>query len=449
MQSHPDRSTAELPVPTDPQLRWQNDEYGGFVHFNMSTFVGTGNHCEAELDPSLFHPTELDCRQWARVARDAGMRMLVLTAKHHDGFCLWPTEVIDYSVKSSSWRGGAGDVVADCAEACAEFGLELGIYLSPWDKQHDSASDEYPAFYDAQLHELLGGRYGEIRLLWLDGYGAKTIGPAAYERWIDTARELQPELLFRCGWGPDGRWGGTEGPVVGYPQWSMLDPDRAYHLRMDEGDGFLLPYLHHGDPDGPLWMPAEADPPSYGNGAWLWHPHAKPRPFEPFDGFEATVWRNSVLLRGLGPDRRGLIPEDVAAYLARCKANRDAFLETRVVTTAAHSEPDERSGARAATSGSVWTASLAAPARVGHVMLGESIAHGQRVRAFTIELGDAGHWTTVFHGESIGRKQLCSFEPRRADRIRVHVSNAVAQPLLDRVTVFPEWDGLSATRQKQ
>ena len=421
MQSHTEQPAAELPIPTEKQLRWQNDEYGGFVHFNMSTFVGTGNHCEAGLDPSLFHPTELDCRQWARVARDAGMRMLVLTAKHHDGFCLWPTELTDYSVKSSSWRDGTGDVVADCAQACAEYGLGLGIYLSPWDKQHDSTAPEYPAFYDAQLRELLGGRYGAVRLLWLDGYGAKSIGPAAYERWIETARELQPELIFRRGWGPDGRWGGTEQPVVGYPQWSMLDPEQAYHLRMDEGDDLLQPYLHHGDPDGPLWMPAEADPQSYAGGAWFWHPDAELRPFEPFDGYETTVWRNAVLLRGLGPDRRGLIPEDVAAYLARCKAHRDVFLESRLVTT-----------------GTVGTASLAAPSRVGHVMLGEDIARGQRVRAFTIDLGDAGEWTTVFRGESIGRKQLCSFAPRRADRIRVRVTDAVAQPSLEEMTVYPE-----------
>lgn len=441
------------PAPSAAQRRWQDMEYSGFVHFNMSTFVAEGGHAQPNQDPSVFNPIDLDCRQWADAAKNAGMRMLVLTAKHHDGFCLWPSAQTDYCVKSSAWRKGKGDVVRDCADACADYGLAFGLYLSPWDKQHDSAAPAYADFYDAQLRELLGGHYGPIALMWLDGCGAKNIADSSYEKWIRTARQLQPETIFRRGWGPDGRWGGKESAEVGYPQWAMLNPAKAAQLRMDEGN-LVQDYVKHGDPEGACWIPAEADPPSYKQHHWFWCPEAQCPDNGPFDGFETTVWSNAVLNRGLEPDRRGLIPDDVVIYLRRCRKNREHFLasslEMRDATAsdtrddcavfAAHQalQPGDETfwAPHEGIMEAEWKADIVAPGEIALVMLREPIAYGQRVRRFSIDLEADGSWLRVFQGLSIGRKQLCGFKPRRAAKIRIRISEAAACPLLAQVAAF-------------
>lgn len=413
-------------------------EYAGFIHFGMSTFAGE-QHCEPGLDPDLFSPTDLDCRQWAQVAKDAGMKMLVFTAKHHDGFCNWPSAHSNYTVAASRWRGGKADLVKECAEACDEAGLAFGLYLSPFDKQHDSVSPGYGQFYANQLRELLDGRYGKITMLWLDGFGAKNIGRPAHDLWLETARMLQPDMIYRRGWGPDARWGGMEAASVGDPQWCTFNPARGDSVFFDEpdqkgSDAKYLASLKHGDPDGVAFVPSEADPPSYKRHRWFWQPESEFEPSTPCDGFEQTVWNNAVLNRGLGPDRTGRIPQAVHDALGACNKTRARFLAAAQPVV-----PD-------AAQGGAWTGRVHAPVAVECMMLSEPLEDGQHIRAFTVEAESPtlpGQWETLHEGSTVGRRKLVLLDEARTvtGRVRVRMQGHRGDPVLGSLSLFPTRPG--------
>jgi len=267
-----------LPIPSERQLAWHDMEFYAFVHFNMNTFSnmewGFGDE-----DPKLFNPTDLDCRQWAKVCKDAGMKGIILTAKHHDGFCLWPSKYTEHSVKNSAWKNGEGDVVGELAAACKEYGLKLGIYLSPWDRNHpDYGKPEYITYFRNQLRELLTN-YGDIFEVWFDGANGGTgyYGGAREERRIDRTtyydwentrkivRELQPNACMFSDAGPDIRWCGNEQGWVRETNWCTLNRD-------DFAPGVVadLEDLRSGQENGTHWVPAEVDV-SIRPG-WYYHP---------------------------------------------------------------------------------------------------------------------------------------------------------------------------------
>ncbi len=254
------------PLPAERQLKWHELEFYAFVHFNMNTFTdiewGTGGE-----SPELFNPTELDLRQWARVCKEAGMKGIILTAKHHDGFCLWPSAYTAHSVKKSPWKEGKGDVVRELADACEEFGLKLGLYLSPWDRNHaEYGTDAYITYFRNQLTELMSN-YGELFEVWFDGANGGTgyYGGANEERRVDRktyydwpvtrqiVRELQPSAVMFSDAGPDVRWVGNEAGWAGETNWSLLRRDEFYPGSPNYKD------LTSGHEDGTHWLPAEVD----------------------------------------------------------------------------------------------------------------------------------------------------------------------------------------------
>jgi len=253
-------------VPSARQLAWQKLEFYAFIHFNINTFTnkewGYGDE-----SPELFQPSALDCRQWAAVVKEAGLKGIILTAKHHDGFCLWPSAYTEHSVKNSPWKGGQGDVVRELAQACREYGLKMGLYLSPWDRNRaDYGRPEYLTYYRRQLRELLSN-YGPIFEVWFDGANGGTgyYGGAREERRIDRrtyydwpttfklVRELQPEAVIFSDAGPDVRWVGNEKGIAGETNWSMINKDEFAPGVAD------LEILNHGLENGRDWVPAECD----------------------------------------------------------------------------------------------------------------------------------------------------------------------------------------------
>ncbi|MFH1943331.1 MAG: alpha-L-fucosidase, partial [bacterium] len=245
------------PIPSPCQLTWHELEYCAFIHFNMNTFTDRewGDGTE---DPEQFKPTELDCRQWARVCKEAGMKGIILTAKHHDGFCLWPSKFTEHTVKNSPWREGKGDVLRELSEACREFGLKFGVYLSPWDRREPSYGDSprYNQHFKNQLTEVLT-QYGDIFEVWFDGAcGEGPNGKRQVYDWpgfIDVVRKHQPGAVIFSDGGPDVRWVGNENGFANPTNWSLLRRDEVYPGYPDYHE------LTSGHADGTHWVPAECD----------------------------------------------------------------------------------------------------------------------------------------------------------------------------------------------
>lgn len=416
------RAVPERPRPSAAQLRWQRDELAMFLHFGVNTFTDR-EWGDGREDPSVFAPSALDAMLWARVARDAGFRALVLTAKHHDGFCLWPTATTTHSVASSPWRGGSGDVVREFVDACRRTGLRAGLYLSPWDRNHPAYGDSprYNDVYVAQLTELLT-RYGPIAEVWFDGANGE--GPNGRRQVYDwariwgTVRQLQPEAVIFSDAGPDVRWCGNERGTVGDPNWSTVDPLAVPYPGAD-GPG-IIDALQHGDPEGTVWRPAEVDV-SIRPG-WFNHPAEDDRVRsvdELMDLYFTSVGRNGKLLLNVPPTREGLIHATDAARLAGFQDARARLFE-HDLAAGAHGET--------ARDGSI-TYTLPRAERIGIARLGEDIEHGQRVSRFTVEgADDSGAWHTLASGTTIGYARLLRFAPATVRRVRVRIDETIASP---------------------
>src|SRR5215831_98768 len=306
------------PTPSARQLRWHELEFYSFVHFTVNTFTdkewGYGDE-----DPAIFNPTDFDARQIVRVAKEAGMKGLILTAKHHDGFCLWPSKFTEHSVKNSPWKNGHGDVVKEISEACRRHGLKFGVYLSPWDRNRaDYGTPSYITYYRNQIRELLTG-YGPIFEIWFDGanggdgfYGGakekRVIDRKTFYHWPETwqlVRGLQPGTCIWSDAGPDARWVGNESGVAGQTCWATLNradfaPGQADSKRLSSGDR-----------PGTDWVPAECDV-SIRPG-WFYHSKDDDKVRSPQNLLELyfkSVGRGASLLLNVPPDRRGQIHEN-------------------------------------------------------------------------------------------------------------------------------------------
>ncbi len=435
------------PVPSPAQLRWQREETALFIHFGINTFTDRewGDGTES---PTLFAPAALDARQWARAARAAGAGSLVLTAKHHDGFCLWPTATTRHSVAASPWRAGAGDVMREFTDACRAEGLGAGVYLSPWDRHEPSygSGRRYDDLYIAQLTELLSG-YGPLVEVWFDGANGE--GPNGKRQAYDwprihrTVRALQPDAVIFSDSGPDVRWIGNERGVAGETCWSTIAPEAVPYPGYDApGVGEIL---QRGHPDGSVWRPGETDV-SIRPG-WFWHPaeDAKVRTVENLVDLHFTsVGRNSKLLLNVPPTRDGqLHPADVQ----RLTGLGSAVAQLYAGDHAAGARSRDRRALRLVdgnaetwwspdgTSGTVEL-NLAGAALVSVLCLEEAIRHGQVVERYRVEARAGGRWVAVARGTTIGYRKLDRFEPVAADRIRLTIERALDVPRLGRLSVF-------------
>lgn len=450
-------------VPSARQLAWHELEFYGFIHFSINTFTdkewGYGDEPE-----QLFNPAALDARQWARVARAAGMKGLIITAKHHDGFALWPSRFTEHSVKRSPWKNGHGDVVRELADACREFGLKFGVYLSPWDRNHpEYGRPAYLDYYRSQLRELLT-QYGPTFEVWFDGanggdgyYGgareSRKIDGATYYDWKNTwqtVRDLQPGAVMFSDAGPDIRWVGNERGVAFETSWNPIDLTGLYPGHPN------YTAVAAGSRDGADWVPPEVDV-SIRPG-WFYHP-AEDDKVKSLDRltqiYEQSVGRGANLLLNIPPDRRGLIPDADAARLRefgrRIGDTYRTDLAAKATARSAHvrGQSDRFAAARVndgdsatywatddgVTTGFVeleWPAAIA----LDRVVMQEAVALGQRVEEWIVEAQIDGGWREIAKGTTIGRKRIVRVEPITAQRIRVRITRALACPTLSTVSVF-------------
>lgn len=434
-----------MPVvkPTPQQLAWQEAELTMFLHFGVNTFTDR-EWGDGKESPGIFNPVKLDARQWVCVAKEAGFKYMILTAKHHDGFCLWPSKYTDHSVKSSPWRDGKGDVVRELADACNESDIKFGFYLSPWDRHEPGYgnSPAYNEYFKNQLSELLSN-YGEIWEVWFDGACGE--GPNGrrqeydWQGYYEVVRRLQPNALIAiCG--PDIRWVGNEDGIARETEWSVQDPDPGMHP----------------DAKGKIWYPAECDV-SIRPG-WFWHADqdARVKSLEHLlDIYYKSVGRNSVLLLNVPPNNLGLIADPDVQRLQEFRAVLDQtfavnFAENKPVsadsTNADHPASNIVDGqddsywmpANDATTG-ILDVDLGKPAKFNVSMVQEYIVLGQRVEAYSIEAwDDEGEWKTIAKGTTVGHKKLDRFTHVTASKVRLTIQKSQASPLIHSFGIFYE-----------
>jgi len=449
------------PVPSENQMRWQEMEYYAFIHFSLNTYTdqawGYGNE-----DVSLFNPAELDCRQWARICKEAGMKGIILTAKHHCGFCLWPSDYTEYSVKNAPWRDGQGDVVRELADACREYSLRLGIYLSPWDRNHpDYGKPGYITYFRNQLTELLT-QYGPIFEVWFDGanggsgwYGGadetRTIDRTTYYDWGNTyklIRKLQPEMVIWNDGGDRGdlRWVGTEAGLVGETNWSLLNAKGEVEWNM----------LHYGVENGDSWVPAEVN--TSIRPEWFYHQGeddmVKSVP-QLMETYYHSIGRNATLLLNLPVMPNGLIHEnDEKAVFGFARAVQEAFAvnlaeDARVEASNERGKANKFSALNAidrdtktywATDDSITEASLLLyfdnPTTFNRFLVQEYIPLGQRVKAFTIHALMDGDWNKLADATTIGYKRILRFPTVKATQLRFTITDSKSSPVIANIGVY-------------
>jgi alpha-L-fucosidase len=449
------------PVPSENQMRWQEMEYYSFVHFSLNTYTdqswGFGNE-----DIKLFNPTELDCRQWARICKEAGMKGIIITAKHHCGFCLWPSKYTEYSVKNAPWKNGKGDIVREMADACKEYGLKLGIYLSPWDRNHpDYGKPEYITYFRNQLTELLTN-YGEIFEVWFDGanggdgyYGGanetRKIDRTIYYDWKNTyalIRKLQPNIVIWNDGGDRGdlRWVGTEEGFVGETNWSLLNDTGEVSWNM----------LHYGLETANAWVPAEVN--TSIRPEWFYHPgedsKVKTVP-QLMDLYYNSIGRNGSLLLNFPIMPNGLIhPTDEKMALEFGKAVKESFAVNLVGKAKAEASNvrgnDKGFGAAKAIDGNnetYWatddnvnkaslTMDFGKPTLFNRFMAQEYIRLGQRVKAFTVEALVDENWQEVAKATTIGYKRIIRFPSIKATKVRFTITDSKSCPVISNIGIY-------------
>lgn len=413
-------------VPTESQYDWQNLELTAFIHFGINTFTGK-EWGDGNEDPKLFNPTNFDAEQWVVSLQDAGFKMIILTAKHHDGFCLWPTQTTNHSVRSSSWLNGKGDVVKAVKDACDKYDMKFGVYLSPWDRNAESYGDSpaYNRMFVQQLTELLTN-YGEIHEVWFDGANGE--GPNGKVQEYDWARfynvidSLQPKSV-KAIMGDDVRWVGNESGLGRATEWSVtpLQPDINKTIVTENNRLNITPTSEDLGSNELIiesksiyWYPSEVDV-SIRPG-WFYHPeqdhHVKTLP-ELVDIYFQSVGMNSVLLLNVPPDKRGLLHEIDVDHLQQFGAYiRSTFKNEKLID----GEVEWK-----ARSGATKEFNIIQGDIVNTVLLQEDILKGQRVEEFTVEGLVNDEWVKITEGTTIGYKRLLRFNDTQATKIRITI----------------------------
>jgi alpha-L-fucosidase len=452
------------PVPTERQLRWHEMELYGFVHFTVNTFKdqewGYGDEGE-----QIFNPTDFSADQIATTAKEAGMKGLILTAKHHDGFCLWPSKFTEHSVRNSAWKGGKGDVVKELSRACRKLGLRFGIYLSPWDCNHkDYGHPEYITYYRNQLRELLT-QYGDIFAVWFDGanggrgyYGGaretRKIDARSYYDWDNTraiVRKLMPMAVMFSDAGPDFRWIGNEDGIAGDPCWATLNATGRWPGGTSQG-------LTTGERSGTDWIPAECDV-SIRPG-WFYHAKEDSQvktPEQLLDIYYKSVGRGACLNLNMPPDSRGRIHEDDVRSLREFRRILDRTFAKDLARGARLQASNIRGGANEfspqnlvdhkrntywSTDDTITTPELTLefgkPTTFNVISLREYLPLGQRVEAFVIEQWTDGQWVEFARGTSIGNHRLIRGPYVITNKLRLHITQAPVCPALAEWGVYAE-----------
>jgi alpha-L-fucosidase len=449
------------PIPTENQMRWQEMERYAFIHFSLNTYTdqswGFGNE-----DVKLFNPEKSDCRQWARICKETGMKGIIITAKHHCGFCLWPSKYTEYSVKNAPWKNGKGDMVREMADACKEYGLKLGIYLSPWDRNSkDYGKPEYITYFRNQLTELLTN-YGEIFEVWFDGanggngyYGGanetRTIDRTTYYDWKNTyalIHKLQPKCVIWNDGGDRGdlRWVGTEDGYVGETNWSLLNATGEVPWNM----------LHFGVENGNAWVAAEVN--TSIRPEWFYHPgedgKVKTVP-QLMDLYYNSVGRNGSMLLNFPIMPNGLIhPTDERNALAFAKAVNESFAVNLALNKkASASNVRGKSGKFAAamavdgnkntywatddnTKAATLTIDLGKPTLFNRFLVQEYIRLGQRVKAFKLEALVDGSWKELAKATTIGYKRILRFPAVKATQVRFTITDSKCSPAISNIGIY-------------
>jgi len=417
--------------PSPQQVAWQDLELGAIIHFGPNTFMDR-EWGDGTADPSVFNPSGVDPEQWMRAAKSAGIKYVVFVAKHHDGFCLWPTAKSQYSIKSSPWKQGQGDLVGDVAAAARKYGLKFGVYLSPWDRHEPSYKDSaaYDGHYLAQLNELVTS-YGELVEFWLDGAGSAG-HVYDFDRYVENLRVYQPNALvfadaalLKYG---DIRWVGNEQGVASEDNWNVLD---------------LRGYLRY--------RPAEADTPLRKE-HWFWHPNDEKSlksVSELMDTYHQTVSRGAQLMIGLAPDNRGLLPDvDVNRLKEFGEAIRSIYapeknLAARAANASAFraavdSDPDTMWSAPEGSHSAVIDLLFTHPIRFDRALTMEWLVDGQKIQKYAIQIMDGTKWKTVYSGTTIGHKKIDIFPRVSAQHLRLNILSSSGTPRIREFQLFDE-----------
>lgn len=454
------------PVPNEAQLEWHEMELIAFIHFTTNTFTGV-EWGYGDESPDIFNPTEMDVDQWVTVLKDAGFKALIITAKHHDGFTLWPSEYTEHSVKNSPYLDGEGDVLRELADAVRRHGLKFGVYLSPWDRNHpEYARPEYITYYRNQIREIFEN-YGPIFEMWFDGanggdgyYGGaretRMIDRETYYDWpatIEMVRELQPEphVLFFSDAGPDIRWVGNEQGWVSETNWNTINNDTLY-----AGQSGIEQLLTTGEEHGRKWIPAEVDV-SIRPG-WFYHAEQDSMVKSPerlFEIYLSSVGRGSTLLLNVPPDRRGLIHEIDTENLMKWRKMIDESFSMNLAAGADVSADTYRGASNPfhpanvtdgnkdtywATDDDVLTGSLVIDLGdekvINYVQLQEYIRLGQRIREFSVDTWIDGEWRQAAAATTIGYKRIMNLNGIKTDRIRVNINDSRAAPVISSIEIY-------------
>jgi alpha-L-fucosidase len=400
--------------PSPQQVEWQDLEFGALIHFGTNTFLDR-EWGDGAASAQVFAPTQFDPEQWMRAIKASGARYVILVAKHHDGFCLWPTQQTDYSVKSSPWENGKGDMVRNVSEAARKYGLAFGVYLSPWDRHEPKYknSAEYDDYYIAEMEEL-ATKYGNLVEFWLDGAGSAG-HVYNFPLIIEHLRTYQPNSLVFADAGlleyADIRWVGNEEGTIPYENWNVLD--RHGYLR---------------------WRPVEADTPLH-KGHWFWHTNdeATLKSVEELVAtYEETVGRGGQLVLGLAPDRRGLLPEadvkrleEFGTFIKRGYGEnliaKEHARSDKAATAALDGDPETFWSAPEGSHHAVLEANFTQPVTFDHTLVMEWLNDGQNVEQFRIEAWTGEGWKSLVDGRAIGHKRIDRFAPVTASRVRLNI----------------------------
>ncbi|UII20873.1 alpha-L-fucosidase [Fulvivirga ligni] len=453
------------PVPDAKQMEWHKMEKNAFIHFTINTFTdkewGYGDE-----SPELFNPTDLNVDQWVKVLKETGFKGVILTCKHHDGFCLWPSKYTEHTVAKSPYKNGKGDIAKEVSEACEKYGLKFGVYLSPWDRNRaDYGDSTYVTYYRNQLKELFTS-YGDVFEMWFDGanggdgfYGGadevRRIERESYYHWpqtLDLVRSIQPQVLFFSDGGPDLRWGGNEEARAGLTNWNTISTDTLY-----AGKSGIMDLLNSGSENGVNWVPLEANT-SIRPG---WFYHAKEdslvkTPEQLMDIYLTSVGRGSTLLLNIPPDKRGHFHEnDIDALkgwhaLQEKEFANNLIKNTKVTASSvrgnaeqydARNAVDENYDTYWATDDNIQTGSLevefSGERTIKYVLLQEYIPLGQRIKDFSIDAWINGGWKEIAKGTTIGYKRILKLDaPVKTDKLKINILDSKACPVINNLEVY-------------